>query len=185
MNIALIQFLIVLFAANVLEATELNVMDKCWRPNPHWRRSRNQLARCSVGFVRKMMGNIGKGVTQYKVTDPSDDPLDPKPGTLRSGATLVKGKKWITFKRNMKINLHKPLLISSFTTLDGRGVSVHILGPACLIVYKATDVIIHGLKNHDCNWRKHEPSREKRIKLFCRTKIRMQRGAFHNRNHET
>ncbi|KFK24204.1 hypothetical protein AALP_AAs54344U000100, partial [Arabis alpina] len=50
----------------------------------------------------------------------------------------------------MKINLHKPLLISSFTTLDGRGVSVHISGPACLLVYKATDVIIHGLKIHDC-----------------------------------
>lgn len=150
LSIALIQLLIVLFVANVLEATKLNVMDKCWRPNPHWRRTRNQLARCSVGFAGKMTGNIGKGVTQYKVTDPSDDPLNPKPGTLRYGATLVKGKKWITFKRNMKIKLHKPLLISSFTTLDGRGASVHISGPACLIVYRATDVIIHGLKIHDC-----------------------------------
>ncbi|KAL0648339.1 hypothetical protein Bca4012_046630 [Brassica carinata] len=156
LTIAFIPFLTILFVANVLDATELNVMDKCWRPNPHWRKVRNQLARCSVGFAGKMTGNIGKGVTQYKVTDPSDDPLNPKPGTLRYAATLIKGKKWITFKRNMKINLHKPLLISSFTTLDGRGVSVHISGPACLIVYKATDVIIHGLKIHDC--KAHPPS---------------------------
>lgn len=139
-KIALIQLVIVLFIANVAfetaAATKLNVMDKCWRPNPHWRRFRQQLARCSAVFAGKMIGNIGRGVTHYKVTDPSDDPLNPKPGTLRFGATLIKGKKWITFKRNMKINLHKPLLISSFTTLDGRGVSVHISGPACLIVYK-------------------------------------------------
>ncbi|KAJ0233889.1 Pectate lyase [Hirschfeldia incana] len=156
LTLTLIQVLIVLFVANVLDATELNVMDKCWRPNPHWRKTRNQLARCSVGFAGKMTGNIGKGVAQYKVTDPSDDPLNPKPGTLRYGATLIKGKKWITFKRNMKIKLHKPLLISSFTTLDGRGVSVHLAGPGCLIVYKATDVIIHGLKIHDC--KAHQPS---------------------------
>ncbi|XP_015579775.2 putative pectate lyase 2 [Ricinus communis] len=97
-----------------------------------------------------MTNNIGKSVTPYKVTDPSDDPLNPKPGTLRYGATMIDGKVWITFKRNMNINLRKPLLISSFTTLDGRGVDVHISGNACLLVYKATDVIIHGLRIHHC-----------------------------------
>lgn len=149
-KIALIQLVVAMFIANVaLETgatTKLNVMDKCWRPNPHWRRFRQQLARCSVGFAGKMIGNIGRDVTHYKVTDPSDDPLNPKLGTLRFGATLIKGKKWITFKRNMKINLHKPLLISSFTTLDGRGVSVHISGPACLIVYKVYKILpLHKL----------------------------------------
>ncbi|GLU12786.1 hypothetical protein SLE2022_294450 [Rubroshorea leprosula] len=97
-----------------------------------------------------MINNIGKGVVHYKVTDPSDDPLNPKPGSLRYGATMVKGKVWITFKRDMQITLHKPLLISSFTAIDSRGVDVHIAIPACLLVHKATDVIIHGLRIHHC-----------------------------------
>ncbi|KAM7279351.1 hypothetical protein ACFE04_006485 [Oxalis oulophora] len=115
----------------------LNPIDKCWRTNAQWRRYRQQLATCSAGFAGKMTNNIGKDVTRYVVTDPSDDPLKPKPGTLRFGTTLIKGKKWITFKRSMNIQLHKPLLISSFTTIDGRGTNVHISNGACLIVYKA------------------------------------------------
>ncbi|GLT29935.1 hypothetical protein SLA2020_047660 [Shorea laevis] len=128
----------------------MNVIDQCWRWNPNWRSHRLELAKCSVGFAGKMINNIGNGVVHYKVTDPSDDPLNPKPGTLRYGASMIKGKVWITFKRNMKITLHKPLLISSFTAIDGRGVDVHIAGPSCLLVYKATDVIIHGLRIYHC-----------------------------------
>ncbi|CAN1201111.1 Probable pectate lyase 4 [Linum perenne] len=82
-----------------------------------------------------MTNNIGEGVIRYKVTDPSDDPLNPKPGTLRYGA-VQSGKIWITFKRNMRIKLEKPLLISSYTAIDGRGVDVHIEDEACLVVYK-------------------------------------------------
>ncbi|XP_021602894.1 probable pectate lyase 4 [Manihot esculenta] len=97
-----------------------------------------------------MTNNIGKDTIRYKVSDPSDDPLNPKKGTLRYGATMITGKVWITFQKNMNIQLVKPLLISSFTTLDGRGVDIHITGNACLLVYKATDVIIHGLRIHHC-----------------------------------
>ncbi|CAK7339135.1 unnamed protein product [Dovyalis caffra] len=133
-----------------LGADKMNVIDQCWRLNPNWRRSRQQLATCSVGFAGKMTNNVGKDVTLYKVTDPSDDPVNPKQGTLRYGATMVKGKVWITFKRNMNIKLEKPLLISSYTAIDGRGVDVSIEGVGCLVVYKATDVIIHSLKIHHC-----------------------------------
>ncbi|XP_050234933.2 probable pectate lyase 4 [Mercurialis annua] len=135
---------------NLCNAQKMNVIDRCWRENPKWRRTRQQLATCSIGFAGKMINNIGKGVVHYKVTDPSDDPSNPKPGTLRYGTTMIDGKKWITFKRNMQVKLEKPLLISSFTTLDGRGVNAHITGSACLLVYKATDVIIHGLRIHHC-----------------------------------
>ncbi|CAI9757658.1 unnamed protein product [Fraxinus pennsylvanica] len=128
----------------------MNVIDKCWRTNPNWQSNRQQLAHCSVGYAGKMIENIGQGVTKYKVTDPSDNPLDPKPGTLRYAMTSIKGKVWITFQRDMKIKLGKPLLVSSFTTIDGRGANVHIANGGCLVLQRVTNVIIHGLRIHDC-----------------------------------
>ncbi|KAL4638819.1 hypothetical protein ACB092_03G174400 [Castanea dentata] len=129
---------------------KMNAIDNCWRWNPDWRRNRQQLATCSVGYAGKMANNIGRGLTQYVVTDPSDNPIYPKPGTLRYGTTMIKGKKWITFLRSMRIRLQKPLLISSFTTIDGRGANVHIAGNACLMIYKQSNIIIHGLRVHHC-----------------------------------
>ncbi|CAH8364179.1 unnamed protein product [Eruca vesicaria subsp. sativa] len=52
LTLTLIQVLIVLFVANVLDATELNVRDKCWRPNPHWRKTHR--------FCRVCRKNDGK-----------------------------------------------------------------------------------------------------------------------------
>ncbi|XP_007224175.2 putative pectate lyase 2 [Prunus persica] len=97
-----------------------------------------------------MSNNIGRDVIYYQVTEPSDSALDPKPGTLRYAVTMIKGKKWITFRRDMHIRLDKPLLISSFTAIDGRGASVHIAGNACLLVFQASNIIIHGLRIHHC-----------------------------------
>ncbi|KAJ7975491.1 Pectate lyase [Quillaja saponaria] len=159
----LLLFMFALFApsASIAKKTkifglEMNVIDRCWRWNPEWRRNRPQLATCSVGFAGKMTNNIGRDLVHYKVTDPSDNPLDPKPGTLRYGATMIKQKVWITFKKDMKIKLEKPLLISSFTAIDGRGTNVHIAGNACLLIFKATNIIIHGLHIHHCH--PQEPS---------------------------
>ncbi|XP_030505331.2 putative pectate lyase 14 [Cannabis sativa] len=144
---------LVLIFVNLLALTSANnAIDNCWRKNPQWRRNRPQLATCSVGFAGKMSsGNAGRGLIRYVVTNPSDEnPLSPKPGTLRYGASMIKGKVWITFQRDMRITLQKPLLISSFTAIDGRGVSVHIAGNACLVVVHASNVIIHGLHIHHC-----------------------------------
>ncbi|PHU00918.1 hypothetical protein BC332_30705 [Capsicum chinense] len=127
-----------------------NVIDKCWRTDPNWRSHRQQLAKCSVGYSGKMTNNIGDDVIKYKVTDTSDDPLNPKPGTLRYAMTHIQGKIWVTFERNMTIRLQKPLLVSSFTTIDGRGVEVHIADGACLMLQRVTNVIIHGIKIHNC-----------------------------------
>ncbi|XP_057443661.1 probable pectate lyase 4 [Lotus japonicus] len=129
---------------------KMNVIDRCWRPNPEWRRHRSQLATCSVGYASKMKNNIGDDLIHYKVTDPSDDPINPRPGTLRYGASVIQGKVWIKFQRDMKIRLEKPLLISSFTTIDGRGVNVNIADNACLMIYKTTNIIIHGIRIHHC-----------------------------------
>ncbi|TKY55787.1 pectate lyase 4 [Spatholobus suberectus] len=119
-----------------IEGLEMNEIDQCWRLNPEWRKYRSQLATCSVGYVGKMTNNIGKDLIRYKVTDPSDDPINPKLGTLRYGASRIQGKVWITFQKDMHIRLEKPLLISSFTTIDGRGINVHIVDNACLMIYK-------------------------------------------------
>lgn len=118
---------------------DMNVIDKCWRTNEDWRRNRQQLATCSVGFAGKMNNNIGSDVIYYKVTDPSDHPLSPRPGTLRYAMTNFKGKVWITFKRHMNITLSKPLLVSSYSTIDARGANVHIAYGGCLLIKKVID----------------------------------------------
>jgi len=56
---------------------EMNVIDQCWRFNPEWRKHRPQLANCLVGYAGEMTNNIGKDVIHYKVTDHSDQPLNP------------------------------------------------------------------------------------------------------------
>ncbi|KAK2397876.1 putative pectate lyase [Trifolium repens] len=43
-----------------------------------------------------------------------------------------------------------PLLISSFTTIDGRAVNIHIANNACLMIFKATNIIIHSIRVHHC-----------------------------------
>lgn len=91
---------------------------------------------CSVGFAGKMLQNRGRGLVFYTVTDPSDDPVNPRPGTLRFGTTILKGKVWITFQRDMKIKLLQPLIVKSFTTIDGRGVDVQIAYGAGFIINK-------------------------------------------------
>ncbi|KAK4749047.1 hypothetical protein SAY87_026496 [Trapa incisa] len=130
----------------------VNVIDRCWQSTSgNWRRNRHKLATCSVGFSGKMTRNIGRGTVSYTVTDSTDNPTNPRRGTLRYGVSMVKGGKvWITFQKDMTIKLEKPLLIGSFTAIDGRGANVHIAGGACLTVLKAHDVIIHGLNIHHC-----------------------------------
>ncbi|TYH14177.1 hypothetical protein ES288_A06G199000v1 [Gossypium darwinii] len=142
--------MVILMASPSLSLANINVIDKCWRGNPLWRSQRQQFAKCSISFAGKMINNIGKDVVKYKVTGPFDDPLSPKLGTLRYGTTMIKGKVWITFKNSMTITLQIPLLLSSFTAIDGHGVDVHITGAGCLLMYQATDRIIHGLRIYHC-----------------------------------
>ncbi|XXG39514.1 hypothetical protein AAC387_Pa01g0455 [Persea americana] len=147
---SLLLLFLVMDATVATRKSQMNVIDRCWRRRPNWARNRPLLAMCSVGFAGKMTNNVGRGVRHYTVTDPSDDPINPRPGTLRYGATLIEGKVWIRFHMSMRINLQKPLFISSFTAIDGRGVNVHVANGACLVLYEVTNVIVHGLHIHHC-----------------------------------
>ncbi|KAJ3682430.1 hypothetical protein LUZ60_015003 [Juncus effusus] len=125
-----------------------NPIDDCWRCDPDWEKNRKRLADCGIGFGRNALG--GRDGDYYVVTDSGDDdPVDPKPGTLRY-AVIKEEPLWITFASDMTITLKQELIMNSFKTLDGRGANVHIAKGACITVQFITNVIIHGLNIHDC-----------------------------------
>lgn len=125
-----------------------NPIDDCWRCDPNWERNRQRLADCAIGFGKNAVG--GRNGRIYVVSDAGDDnPVNPKPGTLRHAVTRDE-PLWIIFKRDMVITLKQQLLMKSFKTIDGRGASVHIAGGPCIAVYYATNVILHGIHIHDC-----------------------------------
>ncbi|KAJ0052746.1 hypothetical protein Pint_01593 [Pistacia integerrima] len=125
-----------------------NPIDDCWRCDPQWHLRRKRLASCAIGFGRNAIG--GRDGKYYVVSDPSDDdPINPKPGTLRH-AVIQDRPLWIVFKRDMVITLKQELIMNSFKTIDGRGVNVHIANGACITIQYITNVIIHGIHIHDC-----------------------------------
>ncbi|XP_068651223.1 pectate lyase-like [Aristolochia californica] len=124
-----------------------NPIDRCWRCQPGWAKSRKKLAKCVLGFGRKTMG--GKYGKIYVVTDSSDnDMLNPKPGTLRH-AVIQDEPLWIIFAKDMIIRLNEELLINSYKTIDGRGAHVHIAHGAGLTIQFVQHVIIHNIHIHD------------------------------------
>ncbi|CAM9001328.1 unnamed protein product [Rhodiola kirilowii] len=125
-----------------------NPIDDCWRCDPNWENNRQRLADCAVGFGKNALG--GKNGKFYVVTDSGDDdPVTPKPGTLRH-AVIQEEPLWIIFARDMVIQLKEELIMNSFKTLDGRGANVHIAGGPCITIQYVTNIIIHGLNIHDC-----------------------------------
>ncbi|MBA0579185.1 hypothetical protein Gorai_021448, partial [Gossypium raimondii] len=125
-----------------------NPVDDCWRCDRHWYLRRKNLANCGIGFGRNAIG--GRDGRYYVVTDPrDDDPVNPKPGTLRH-AVIQDRPLWIVFKRDMVIRLKQELIMNSFKTIDGRGANVHIANGACITIQYVTNIIIHGIHIHDC-----------------------------------
>ncbi|PWA81524.1 pectin lyase-like superfamily protein [Artemisia annua] len=125
-----------------------NPIDDCWRCDRNWQKHRKRLADCAIGFGRNAIG--GRDGKYYVVTDPKDDdPVNPRPGTLRHAA-IQDEPLWIIFKRDMVITLKQELLMNSFKTIDARGVNVHIANGGCITIQYVTNVIIHGLHIHDC-----------------------------------
>ncbi|XP_027087853.1 putative pectate lyase 2 [Coffea eugenioides] len=125
----------------------MNIIDSCWRWNPKWASNRQALADCARGFGNAALG--GKNGAIYVVTDTSDDPINPKPGTLRYGATQDK-PLWIIFQRDMVLKLENELMVNSYKTIDGRGVKVEIANGPCITIEGVSHVIIHGISIHDC-----------------------------------
>ncbi|KAL0321117.1 UNVERIFIED_CONTAM: putative pectate lyase 16 [Sesamum radiatum] len=126
----------------------MNKIDSCWRSDPNWESNRKALADCAVGFGSNAMG--GKNGAIYVVTDPSDDPVNPKQGTLRYGAIQTQ-PLWIIFERDMVITLENELMMNSYKTIDGRGARVEISNGPCITIEGVSHVIIHGISIHDCN----------------------------------
>ncbi|KAL6517124.1 hypothetical protein OROHE_017830 [Orobanche hederae] len=125
-----------------------NPIDDCWRGNSNWKKNLKQLANCGIGFGRDAIG--GRGGRYYHVTDSGDDdPVNPRPGTLRH-AVIQDKPLWIVFKRDMVITLKQELIMNSFKTIDARGANVHIANGACITIQYVTNIIIHGLHIHDC-----------------------------------
>ncbi|KAK0579640.1 hypothetical protein LWI29_029098 [Acer saccharum] len=125
----------------------MNVVDSCWRTNANWAKNRQALANCVVGFGKGAMGGKYGGI--YTVTNPSDDPVNPKPGMLRYGVIQSK-PLWIVFTKDMVITLKNELIVNSFKTIDGRGVEVEIANGPCITIQGVSHVIIHGISIHDC-----------------------------------
>ena len=125
-----------------------NPIDDCWRCDPSWESNRKRLADCAIGFGKHAVG--GRNGRIYVVTDSGDDdPVNPKPGTLRH-AVIQDEPLWIIFKRDMVITLKQELVMNSFKTIDGRGASVHIAGGGCIALHYVSNIIIHGIHIHDC-----------------------------------
>ncbi|KAF2292814.1 hypothetical protein GH714_029153 [Hevea brasiliensis] len=125
-----------------------NPIDDCWRCDSNWKKNRQRLADCAIGFGKHAIG--GRDGKIYVVTDSvDDDPVNPKPGTLRY-AVIQDEPVWIVFARDMVIKLKEELIMNSFKTIDGRGASVHIAGGPCITMQYVTNIIIQGLNIHDC-----------------------------------
>lgn len=125
----------------------MNVIDSCWRSDPDWASNRQALADCAKGFGSGALG--GKNGAIYVVNDPSDDPVNPKPGTLRYGAIQDK-PLWIIFEKDMVIELGNVLMVNSYKSIDGRGAKVEIANGPCITIEDVNHVIIHGISIHDC-----------------------------------
>ncbi|KAJ4835098.1 hypothetical protein Tsubulata_026261 [Turnera subulata] len=124
-----------------------NPVDDCWRCDPEWETNRKMLANCAIGFGRDAIG--GRDGEVYVVTNSSDDPINPVPGTLRYGA-IQDDPLWIIFEDDMIINLKEELVMNSYKTIDGRGHNVEISDGPCIGIYNVTNIIIHNIYIHDC-----------------------------------
>ncbi|KAG0605332.1 hypothetical protein M758_9G049900 [Ceratodon purpureus] len=124
-----------------------NPVDDCWRCDNDWASRRQSLAACSIGFGRSAGG--GKDGDIYVVTSNSDDnPANPAPGTLRYAVTRSE-PLWIIFASSMLITLKNELVITSYKTIDGRGVTVRIAGGGGLRMERVSNIIVHSIFVYD------------------------------------
>ncbi|CAA0818072.1 Probable pectate lyase 5 [Striga hermonthica] len=108
---------------------------------------RMKLADCAMGFGKGTTG--GKDGEIYLVTSSDDgDVVSPKPGTIRH-AVIQEYPVWIIFSGDMVITLKEELIITSDTTIDGRGANVVFNGRSGLTIQFVENVIIHGVTIRD------------------------------------
>ncbi|CAI5472944.1 unnamed protein product [Closterium sp. Yama58-4] len=101
------------------------------------------LHNCSLGFARGVLGGYGR--SEYVVTNASDSIIAPVEGSLRWGLQQYRDGVYIRFDSSLTINLKGRLFISSYTTIDGRGGQIRIMGDT-IVVQSAQHVIIHNIE---------------------------------------
>ncbi|KAJ6431048.1 hypothetical protein OIU84_018532 [Salix udensis] len=111
--------------------------------------SRRNLAVLSCGTGNPIDDCWRDGKIYVVTNSGNDDPVNPKPGTLRH-AVIQDEPLWIIFASDMVIKLKEELIMNSFKTIDGRGANVHIAGGPCITIQYVTNIIIHGINIHDC-----------------------------------
>jgi pectate lyase len=95
-----------------------------------------------VGFGREARG--GQGGALCVVTRLDDDLAA---GSLRACLDLP-GPRWVRFEASGVLSLASPLVVPSFTTLDGRGANVTLTGQP-VVLNGAEHVILHNLALRD------------------------------------
>ncbi|XP_060174374.1 putative pectate lyase 2 [Lycium barbarum] len=157
---------LLLFSIYSLHVKAMNVIDSCWRSDPKWSTNRKALGNCAKGFGSSTMG--GKNGAFYIVNDASDDPVNPKQGTLRYGVIQTE-PLWIIFQKNMLITLKNELIISAYKTIDGRGAKVEIAYGPCFTIQLVKHVIVHGISLRDCKAAKPGPVRVSPTRVLRRS----------------
>ncbi|CAI5981869.1 unnamed protein product [Closterium sp. NIES-64] len=89
------------------------------------------LHNCSLGFARGVLGGYGR--SEYVVTISNDSIIAPVEGSLRWGLQQYRDGVYIRFESSMTINLKGRLFLSSYTTIDGRGGQIRILGDTIVV----------------------------------------------------
>ncbi|XP_031500927.1 putative pectate lyase 21 [Nymphaea colorata] len=105
-----------------------------------------KLVQCSFGFAGGVTG--GAAGPTITVSDPSDDPKNPRVGTLRHAVNIASSNQnggWIIFDKDMEIRLSDYLRVGNNTAIDGRGVKVKITNSAILLS-RAHNVILENFE---------------------------------------
>ncbi|GJP76429.1 hypothetical protein CLOP_g6878 [Closterium sp. NIES-67] len=124
-----------------------NPIDDCWM-GPNWQATPTKLASCVEGYATGTTGGAKGRI--YHVTSNQDDRINPKPGTLRYGATRAE-PLWIVFDDDFDFSgLDAEIIIYSDKTIDARGKKVTMGEGPCMAIEFAHNVIVHGMAFKNC-----------------------------------
>ncbi|CAI5469894.1 unnamed protein product [Closterium sp. Yama58-4] len=124
-----------------------NPIDDCWM-GPNWQATPTKLASCVEGYATGTTGGANGRI--YHVTSNQDDRINPKPGTLRYGATR-KEPLWIVFDGDFDFTgLEAEIIVYNDKTVDARGRKVTMGNGPCMAIEFSHNVIVHGMAFKNC-----------------------------------
>ncbi|CAI5504944.1 unnamed protein product [Closterium sp. Naga37s-1] len=124
-----------------------NPIDDCWM-GPNWQATPTKLASCVEGYATGTTGGAKGRI--YLVTSNQDDRINPKPGTLRYGATRAE-PLWIVFDNDFDFSgLDAEIIVYNDKTVDARGRKVTMGNGPCMAIEFSHNVIVHGMAFKNC-----------------------------------